>query len=109
MRTWLSNCFQTHSLTCGNEKAGNPWYPTRLLCINISSTSVEVRLQECKLQKPCGNYLTLSHRWGASVPLQLTSQNLQQLKAGIPLDTLPITFQQAINVTAKLECKYLMD
>jgi hypothetical protein len=49
-------------------------------------------------------YVTLSHRWGLSSEpqLKLTTKNIQTLKKGIRLDTLPKTFRDAIQFASRL-------
>ena len=49
----------------------------------------------------------LSHRWGSSNPLTLTSKNLKKLTSGIDMQRLPQTFKDAISVTRKLGIRHL--
>ena len=51
-------------------------------------------------------YVTLSHRWSSYIPT-LTKENLAQRLEGIPQETLPGTFRDAIQVTRRLRCSYL--
>lgn len=52
-------------------------------------------------------YVTLSHCWGNSQPLTLTSANLNKLQTRIAYDSLPRTFQDAVTVTRALGVRYL--
>jgi hypothetical protein len=54
-----------------------------------------------------GRYTALSHSWGKSARLMATKSNVDDLKQGIALSSLPRTFQDAIRVTRKLGIKYL--
>lgn len=49
-------------------------------------------------------YMTLSHCWGDSSFLMLTSTNINDFKQGKPLSVLPKLFQDAISVTKLLGC-----
>ncbi|KAH8758163.1 heterokaryon incompatibility protein-domain-containing protein, partial [Hyaloscypha sp. PMI_1271] len=51
-------------------------------------------------------YVTLSHRWSSYIPT-LTKENLAQRLEGIPQETLPGTFRDAIQVTSRLGCSHL--
>lgn len=48
--------------------------------------------------------MTLSHCWGGSCVLKLTTTNLETLRQGLPKRVLPKTFQHAFSVTRKLGC-----
>ena len=54
-----------------------------------------------------GPYVTLSHRWGRKPFLKLTRQTLRTFFDGIPLSTLPCTFQDVIKVTCELGLRWL--
>jgi hypothetical protein len=53
------------------------------------------------------HYATLSHCWGGVSATILTTENKSVLERTISIDTLPITFQHAINVTRFLGIRYL--
>ena len=52
-------------------------------------------------------YTTLSHCWGGRDVLKLTLHTQTSFKQGIPLASLPLTFQDAVDVTRKLGLRYL--
>ena len=54
-------------------------------------------------------YTTLSHCWGATTnrPLTANLANLASRKSRIPFDELPLTFQDAVTTTKKLNIPYL--
>jgi hypothetical protein len=51
--------------------------------------------------------MTLSHRWGATKFIKLTTDNLHSFKLGIPLKHLPKTFQDAVAVAKWFGVRYL--
>ncbi|KAF1830656.1 HET-domain-containing protein, partial [Decorospora gaudefroyi] len=52
-------------------------------------------------------YGCLSHRWGSRQPLQTRKETLSRFKAGIPWESIPKTFQDAITFTRKLGLSYI--
>jgi len=85
----------------------NRFSPTRLLDL---SKEGEVRLVQCvpdgsdldPAQVSPPDYVALSHRWGASQHLTVTTQTLLQLSEGISIERLPETFRDAVFVTQQL-------
>ena len=69
--------------------------PTRVLDLTQEG---QVRLVE----GPINSYVALSHRWGASQHLTLTTRTLDKIKLGIPVDLLPMTFRDAVSVARRL-------
>lgn len=53
-------------------------------------------------ERPRGHYVTLSHCWGRAKITKLTRESLEDFKRGIPLDSLPLTFRQAIHFARRL-------
>ena len=51
--------------------------------------------------------MTLSHCWGDGNFIQLTQRTLPNLVSGVPLKTLPRTFQDAIEITRRLDIQYI--
>lgn len=80
--------------------------PTRVVDVGSpGSTTPILRLLETHGQR--GMYLTLSHCWG-TVPITTTTKsNLEAHKASIPLDSLPLNFQHAVDFTRRLGMQYL--
>ncbi|KAM0438988.1 hypothetical protein ACHAPT_001749 [Fusarium lateritium] len=66
-----------------------------------------MKLIIAKETPPTGPYMTLSHRWGKHVYEQLTSQSVDRFKTSIDISTLPRVFQDAIDMTRKLNVRYL--
>ncbi|KAH8586049.1 heterokaryon incompatibility, partial [Bisporella sp. PMI_857] len=54
-----------------------------------------------------GDYITLSYCWGGPKNICLRKDNLEELESGIEIHFLPQTFQDAIEVTRKLDIRFL--
>jgi hypothetical protein len=75
------------------------------LDIGHESSSQGIKLFETK-GRP-GRYIALSHCWGTSHRITTTQATLQAMKQGIPLSTLPRTFQEAVLISRDLGISYL--
>jgi hypothetical protein len=80
--------------------------PTRLLDTD-EKLHHSVRLVELSRITHQRGYATLSHCWGRSRAVKLTSANRESFLRGIPIDSLPLTFQHAIGVVRSLGVRYL--
>ncbi|KAF7939244.1 uncharacterized protein EAE97_007324 [Botrytis byssoidea] len=99
-RNWLSNCIQKHEACNSN---GHATLPTRLIFVAEESP----RLVFTADYQERLRYATLSHSWGSHEVIRLTTKNIGQLMKEIPLDILPKTFEDAINITQKLGIDFL--
>ncbi|KAI0537993.1 heterokaryon incompatibility protein-domain-containing protein [Xylaria digitata] len=63
------------------------------------------REMRCAQDKPEGPYITLSHSWGGESPIMLTMEN--RLDLYVKVGNLPKTFEDAVEVTRKLNVRYL--
>jgi hypothetical protein len=99
-------CINSH--TSCRQNSSYLWIPTRLLDAQGDSIRL-VERHELQLSKSREeiNYTTLSHVWGNQKFLTLTKSNLEELKSGIDLPTLPQSFQDAILVTRELKVQYI--
>ncbi|KAH6959770.1 heterokaryon incompatibility protein-domain-containing protein [Ilyonectria sp. MPI-CAGE-AT-0026] len=106
-RTWVADCLKNHS-KCNTPSEGT-WYPTRLLDLDQPTLeeSTTVQLVETKITPPSGPYTTLSHCWGNGHSLTLNRETYQELLGGVPLSSLPQTFQDALHVSHQLGVRYL--
>jgi Heterokaryon incompatibility protein (HET) len=69
-----------------------------------SSKSPDMKL--CKV--PDGtSYASLSHCWGAHVPVKLLASNLSTFEHKIEISELPKTFREAIDVVRRLDIEYI--
>lgn len=53
------------------------------------------------------SYATLSHAWGQHRPWMLTQANKEAMKKGFLSKTLPLCFHDAVEITRKLDVRYL--
>ncbi|CAH0033252.1 unnamed protein product [Clonostachys rhizophaga] len=98
---WIRLCDSSHT-TCVPKK--QRFMPTRLL-----DTQTTLRLVESK-GKYSSRYVALSHCWGQLGEGQMFRafhRNMNQLKAGIDIETLPATFRDAVTITRGLGVQYL--
>ncbi|KAE8453902.1 hypothetical protein EG329_007678 [Mollisiaceae sp. DMI_Dod_QoI] len=95
---WLQTCLKDHP-NCNQNP--NSILPTRV--INVGSTIPF--LQATQGQR--GAWVTLSHCWGTDAPLTTTTQTLRRHSQGIPLENLPPTFKDAIEITRRLGFQYI--
>jgi hypothetical protein len=94
LKSWLTQC-NDHD-ACKIQR--QPFLPTRLLDLGDVSTNGIVRLVlSVNIDQPA-RYVTLSHCWGGSVPLQLREETKQNMIDGLDLRTFPKTFRDAIEV-----------
>ena len=99
---WLSHCDEMHDCT---NSIGS-WHPTRLL--DLDSCAEKITL--IHPQNETGiiqRYATLSHCWGACLPVRLVQGNMDSFHGGYPVNRLPQSFQDAIKVTKALKLRYL--
>ena len=89
------------------------WIPSRLLDVDSSSSephSVNL-VERDKVRELHKNeaipYLTLSHVWGDESFFTLTESNIQDVKAGVSLQSLRPCFRDAIRITRWLGKRYL--
>lgn len=102
---WLSECSNgsTSSIEHGNCLPRSATkLPTRVLQIHVDGSC---RLVESNGE--LGEWVALSHRWGASQVLRTTKDNLRQHLAGIPAGSLSTIFKDAISITRDLGFKYI--
>jgi hypothetical protein len=101
---WLIEC-KSHS-ACQRDNLGDNTsfaVPTRLLHVG-SVTSPTLRL--CKVKNGT-SYASLSHCWGAHVPVKLLNSNLASFQDQIEFSELPKTFRDAIDVVRRLDIEYI--
>jgi len=100
-RSWIDDCFANHP-TCG--KMSDTRLPLRVLDVG-SADDVDIRLVEHIAEH--APYATLSHCWGKSPTLRLTSETRPSFREKIPYNMLPKTFQDAVTSTRRLGIRYL--
>lgn len=106
-REWMRFCDDEHPQCrsmAGIKAAGS--LPTRVLDIGDTENHV-TRLCISKETGISGQYAALSHCWGGKIDHRLTLKNLDKMKAGIEVATLPKNFQDAIRICRELNLRYL--
>ena len=104
-RWWFQRC-RNHHPHCTPTGCSRRKFPNRLLEVGISFNGPTVKIVETQLLQDI-EYMTLSHCWGASLPLRLLNANLQAYKTSISFSSLPKTFQHALFVVGWFGIKYL--
>jgi hypothetical protein len=105
-KEWIATCFQAHLECRWSTDDESPPLPTRVIDVGGPDPgSVVLDLGGSKK----GKWLALSHRWPreSGQILTLLEENFESFKAGIPLASLPATFQDAIKLTRFLGLRYL--
>jgi hypothetical protein len=107
-RKWLHRCLESHNRCRSaqwSELTNN--IPTRLLQIGQPSVEKIRLLLHPKREVINIQYATLSHCWGTSHVLRLTSATLQSLQEGIAISELGQTFQDAIFMARSLGIQFI--
>ena len=97
-RTWLTNCMDCHS-PCSRTSTV---LPRRV----VDLTDPKSPRLACR-DGLNGQYVALSYKWGLSQRFVTTVGNLEQRMHLIRMESLPQTFQNAIEVTHSLGFQYL--
>lgn len=92
------------------QAADEPFSPKRLLDLGSSKDKGDLELvysRDSPSVRPV--YVTLSHCWGppSELSVKTTLSNLEERTENIPLASLPLTFQDAVQITRSLEVRYL--
>jgi hypothetical protein len=99
---WIGDCLLKH-IHCHVSSA---FLPTRLVDVG-SNSNPTLRLVLGEIVLPGSRYLTLSHCWGGHTPQRLLTGNYETLEKEIDFHNLSKTFQDAVILTRKLNCKYI--
>ncbi|OQV11377.1 hypothetical protein CLAIMM_15219, partial [Cladophialophora immunda] len=100
-KTWMWTCISTHRQCSPRSlEIRQRQLPKRLLEVGESNT-VRLRTVESIGDAYAIEYLALSHCWGIGPRVILTSASAATLFAGVEIDTLCRTFQDAIMVTKR--------
>lgn len=90
------------------SRVSENWYPTRLVERLSDDTFRVIRSDSGTFQPGSGQrYITLSHRWGRSDFLKLTTNNLSTLEKGLPISVLRKTFQEALIIAQRMHIPYV--
>ncbi|KAM0809248.1 putative Heterokaryon incompatibility protein-domain-containing protein [Seiridium cardinale] len=100
IKTWIRECSSSHK-NCRSIKKHEP--PTRLVSVDNDTVKLVLTADMEKLPR----YATLSYSWGQQEFLMLTSENLGSFLNEIPLEDLPRTLREAVNIARELEISYI--
>ena len=118
IKRWLHRCDGGHErctvgLSGETVEAGDDavQLPSRLVDVGVGiPPGIPPRpalIRLCQTGGRRGRYTALSHRWGAKHPLTTITANLEEHQRRIPLEKLPRTFQDAIELTRRLGIRYI--
>ncbi|CAG9941488.1 unnamed protein product [Clonostachys rosea f. rosea IK726] len=99
VKTWLSDCDENHKKQCSSRKPQDG--PGRLIQTD------PVRLVETASLESLPQYATLTYCWGKAPFFKLTQDTYAEFLAGVSLDRLPQTFQDAIIVARRLGLSHI--
>ncbi|OIW25269.1 HET-domain-containing protein [Coniochaeta ligniaria NRRL 30616] len=107
VRSKLATCLQSHSTLCGALQSTS-FVPTRLIYLEPLNRGGDVILLEGQDVPPGSAYVALSHCWGGKIPdCTTTRETLADRKNGIPWESIPNTFRDAMEFTLKLGLEYI--
>ncbi|KAK1465867.1 heterokaryon incompatibility protein [Colletotrichum melonis] len=94
---WLNDCVRNHP-ECKVFYSHSTWLPSRLIDVGDPGSHWWKVITTDHHQTPAnyGGYLTLSHRWGSSPFVQLTSDTLPAFQKNTAIKSLPKTFHDTI-------------
>jgi hypothetical protein len=106
METWIADCVKNHP-RCRNDS--RPFVPTRLLDATAFPNSDDIRLVRLDLKLSPARYVALSHCWGPTtqLPITTTVSTLESRMNRIECGYLSQTFQDAVKLTKQLGQRYL--
>lgn len=101
-RKWLHDCRSQHR-ECSERGVYAQSGPKRLVVLSISTGNLlQARVRELPVSGPDIEYLTLSYSWGKGKRLKLTRSTYAAFQERIPLDNLPRTLMDAVDITWRL-------
>ncbi|OAP57820.1 hypothetical protein AYL99_08558 [Fonsecaea erecta] len=100
IKATLVQCRENHT-HCRSDSAFA--LPTRVLYVGNQTKLPYLLCTENEI----GDYVALSHCWGSDNTLKTTTNTLEERQNGIDWQTLPKTFQDAIQVTRELGFDYI--
>jgi hypothetical protein len=106
VREWLAKCNSSHECRPLLPRS-TPFRPTRLLHVGAADDFEDIFLSESKTFPQDAKYIALSHCWGSNPIISLQKGLVSAFKKNIPWNQLPLSFQDALVVTRKLNIKFL--
>lgn len=107
---WMQECLEEHaecSSPSGGSRGRHTTLPRRVVDVSpLFNDGDGIHLYE-PTDGEVGDYVCLSHCWGARQPLRTTRENMHQWKANIPWAEVPETFRDAVLVSRGLGFRFL--
>jgi hypothetical protein len=108
---WLYSCIDGHH-QCRQSLSGSLYdddagevLPSRVIHVGALDCSQAPRIFLTGGER--GKYTVLSHRWGKARKVKMVEKNLKEFTRSLPINELPLTFKDAIQVTRSLGIEYL--
>ncbi|KAI9158991.1 subtilisin-like serine protease [Paramyrothecium foliicola] len=99
IKEWAKQCAEQHEHSTHSPTL----LPTRVLDVHNCAQEVVLFISN----NTEGLYTALSHCWGSSKTLTLSSKTCEKLSRGIPMGELPQSFKDAVWLTNQLGIRYL--
>ncbi|KAK0368466.1 hypothetical protein CLIM01_14177 [Colletotrichum limetticola] len=108
MQKWLNDCVRNHP-ECKVFYSHSTWLPSRLIDVGDPGSHWWKVITTDHHQTPAnyGGYLTLSHRWGSSPFVQLTSDTLPAFQNNTAIKSLPKTFHDTIALAHHFNIRHI--
>ena len=106
---WLEQCLSYHA-DCPKPSVTDTFIPSRVIDVGGLDESREPYLLDTRDQhipEKEQRYVALSHCWGTAQIITTKLSTISDRHSGIPMATLPQTFQDAVIVTRRLALRYL--
>ena len=103
LNKWLSVCEDHEKCNAVLDRSCKDERPSRLIC--ITDNAVKLVLTEQWETMP--RYATLSYCWGGADFIKTTRDKLDAFLNDIPFESLPKTFQDAIDISRRLGIEYI--
>jgi Heterokaryon incompatibility protein (HET) len=111
VRETLSHCVRSHAVCYKSISGVHEWarveLPTRVIFIDKPENGDKIKVRLVETKGKMGQFIALSHRWGAVQPLQTTKANQSAHYERINEEHLPKTFRDAIFMAGRLGIEYL--
>lgn len=99
---WLTSCLETHN-ACSHRPDNT--LPRRVIDVGPPDGDTEPFLFVTDGQK--GEWVALSHCWGSRPTFISTTESIDQHRQSLPVAKLPLTYQDAIQITRQLGYQYV--
>jgi Heterokaryon incompatibility protein (HET) len=105
IRSWMETCDKNHQGCIYPGSRTNTNLPTRVLDIRPTLKGKDPLLHISNGEK--APFMCLSYCWGGSLPIRTTQETIARFREGIPWNSLPRTFQDAVSVARFLGISFL--